>query len=84
MMVYCDLCFCRYIKSSDKVYSTADEFYVKGDEEKAYVLYMKYFNIIALVKKSPDYKKQHVHLEFYFFTLPFSQAKRICHIYANF
>ncbi|XP_064645435.1 ubiquitin carboxyl-terminal hydrolase 8-like isoform X2 [Lineus longissimus] len=46
-----------FIKSADKVYSTAVDAQKKGDEEKAYVMFMKYFNIITLVKKSPDFRK---------------------------
>ena len=33
-----------------------------GDEERAYVLYMKYFNVVTFLKKSADYKKQKVKL----------------------
>lgn len=31
-----------------------------GDEEKAYILYMKFFNVVTYARKSPDYKKQKV------------------------
>ena len=38
----------------------ADAADLLGDEERAYVLYMKYFNVIQLIKKAADYKKQKV------------------------
>ena len=33
---------------------------VKGDEEKAFVLYMRYCSIVTQLKKSPAYKKHKV------------------------
>jgi hypothetical protein len=30
------------------------------DEERAYVLFMKYFNVVTFLKRSADYKKQKV------------------------
>ncbi|XP_064595874.1 ubiquitin carboxyl-terminal hydrolase 8-like [Liolophura sinensis] len=47
-----------YIKTAEKLITDANRCCSLGDEEKAYVLYMRYFNIISLIKKSPDYKKQ--------------------------
>ena len=32
----------------------------QGDEERAFIMYMRYFNIIKQVKTSPDYKKNKV------------------------
>jgi len=33
---------------------------VEGDEENAYVFYMRFFNIIALIKKSNKYQEKKV------------------------
>lgn len=44
-----------YIKSADKVYLKAQDNDLDGDEEYAYVYYMRYFNIISLIKKSVKY-----------------------------
>ncbi|KAJ7393971.1 Ubiquitin carboxyl-terminal hydrolase 8 [Desmophyllum pertusum] len=44
-----------YIKSADKVYLRAQGDDLEGDEENAYVYYMRYFNIICLIKKSNKY-----------------------------
>ncbi|XP_074661090.1 ubiquitin carboxyl-terminal hydrolase 8-like isoform X2 [Tubulanus polymorphus] len=46
-----------YVKSAEKVFRSAEDHAVETDEEKAYVLYMKFFNIIACVKKTSDYRK---------------------------
>ncbi|XP_041356247.1 ubiquitin carboxyl-terminal hydrolase 8-like [Gigantopelta aegis] len=46
------------IKSADKMYKEAERLDSLQDEERAYVLYMKYFNVIQQAKKKPDYKKQ--------------------------
>lgn len=48
------------IKSKNKVFQDAEAYDLQGDEEKAFVFYMKYFNLLRLVKSKPDYKKQKV------------------------
>lgn len=50
-----------YIKSADKVFLKAQTHDLEGDEENAYVFYMRFFNIISLIKKSNRYteKKKH-------------------------
>lgn len=48
------------IKSADKVYLQARDHYLEGDEEIAYVFYMRYFNLITLIKKSSKYKEKQV------------------------
>ncbi|XP_015774970.1 PREDICTED: ubiquitin carboxyl-terminal hydrolase 8-like isoform X1 [Acropora digitifera] len=45
------------VKSADKVYLQAQNHYLEGDEESAYVFYMRYFNLITLIKKSSKYKE---------------------------
>jgi len=50
----------RYVKSAQSLFTYAEEAYCSKDEERAYVLYMRYFNIIQLVKKSAEYKKNKV------------------------
>ncbi|XP_021379459.1 ubiquitin carboxyl-terminal hydrolase 8-like isoform X1 [Mizuhopecten yessoensis] len=46
------------IKTSDTMLKGAEECDLMGDEEKAYVLFMRFFNIITAVKKMPEYRKQ--------------------------
>lgn len=48
------------VKSADKVYLQAQNHYLEGDEESAYVFYMRYFNLITLIKKSSKYKETQV------------------------
>jgi len=48
------------VKSAQLLYSKAEEAYRQKDEETAYVLFMRYFNVIQHVKKSADYKKNKV------------------------
>ena len=46
------------VKTADKMLKEAEQGDMLGDEERAYVLYMKYFNVVTFLKKSADYKKQ--------------------------
>ena len=52
--------FFSLVKSSEKVFAKAEEQNLLGDEEQAYILYMKYFNIITAVKKTAEFKKNEV------------------------
>lgn len=52
--------FFRLINSAQKIHKEAELNESLGDEEKAYILYMKYFNVVTLARKLPDYKKQKV------------------------
>ncbi|XP_078667182.1 ubiquitin carboxyl-terminal hydrolase 8-like isoform X1 [Branchiostoma floridae x Branchiostoma belcheri] len=47
-----------YCNSANKLYKAALEHSLLGDEEKAYVLYMKYFNLYGHIRKSRDFKKE--------------------------
>ena len=61
MHIYICLIICfRFIKSASKVFKSAEESNIQGDEETAYVYYMKYFNLISAIKKIPEYKKNEV------------------------
>jgi len=51
---------CSYVKSGQLLFANAEEAYRNKDEERAYVLYMRYFNVIQRVKKSAEYKKNKV------------------------
>jgi len=51
---------CRYVKTAQRLFTNAEEAYCSKDEERAYVLYMRYFNVIQCVKKSAEYKKNKV------------------------
>ncbi|XP_033725421.1 ubiquitin carboxyl-terminal hydrolase 8-like [Pecten maximus] len=46
------------IKTSETMLKGAEESDMLGDEERAYVLFMRFFNIITAVKKMPEYRKQ--------------------------
>lgn len=48
------------VKTSDKMLKEAQHSEIMGDEERAYVLFMKYFNVVTYLKKTADYKKQKV------------------------
>ena len=52
--------FPRIVKSSKKVFQDAELYDSKGDEERSFVLYLKYFNIVQQIKQKADYKKQMV------------------------
>ncbi|MBN3285475.1 UBP8 hydrolase, partial [Polyodon spathula] len=49
-----------YVQSACKIFKTAEECRLDRDEEKAYVLYMKYLSVYELIKKRPDFKQQQV------------------------
>jgi len=51
---------CSYVKSAQRLFTYAEEAHCNKDEEKAYVLYMRFFNVIQCVKKSAEYKKNKV------------------------
>ncbi|XP_019359688.1 PREDICTED: ubiquitin carboxyl-terminal hydrolase 8 isoform X2 [Gavialis gangeticus] len=48
----------NYVQSALKIFKAAEECRLDRDEEKAYVLYMKYVTVYNLVKKRPDFKQQ--------------------------
>ncbi|KAK7113963.1 ubiquitin carboxyl-terminal hydrolase 8-like isoform X2 [Littorina saxatilis] len=45
------------VKSADTMFREAERFDDMGDEEKAFIMYMRYFNIVKQVKINADYKK---------------------------
>ncbi|KAM9423971.1 LOW QUALITY PROTEIN: ubiquitin carboxyl-terminal hydrolase 8 [Salvelinus alpinus] len=47
-----------YVQSACKIFKAAEECRLDGDEERAYVLYMKYLTVYNLIKKRPDFKQQ--------------------------
>ncbi|XP_068954142.1 ubiquitin carboxyl-terminal hydrolase 8 [Petaurus breviceps papuanus] len=47
-----------YVQSALKIFRTAEECRLDRDEEKAYVLYMKYVAVYNLINKRPDFKQQ--------------------------
>ena len=61
-MMYCTLYFVAssYVKSGQALFTKAEEAYCSKDEERAYILYMRFFNIVQCVKKSAEYKKNKV------------------------
>ncbi|TTP59346.1 Ubiquitin carboxyl-terminal hydrolase 8 [Bagarius yarrelli] len=48
----------HYVQSACKLFKAAEECRMDRDEEKAYVLYMKYLTVHDLIKKRPDFKQQ--------------------------
>ncbi|RXN16444.1 ubiquitin carboxyl-terminal hydrolase 8 [Labeo rohita] len=48
----------HYVQSACKIFKAAEECRLDRDEEKAYVLYMKYLAVYDLIKKRPDFKQQ--------------------------
>ena len=52
--------FDSLVKTADKMLKEAQHSEMIEDEERAYVLFMKYFNVVTFLKKSADYKKQKV------------------------
>ena len=48
------------MKTADKMLKEAEHSEMLMDEERAYVLFMKYFNVVSYIKKTADYKKQKV------------------------
>ena len=49
-----------YVQSACKIFKAAEEGRLDRDEERAYVLYMKYLTVYDLLKKRPDFKQQQV------------------------
>ncbi|KAK3549361.1 hypothetical protein QTP70_034603 [Hemibagrus guttatus] len=48
----------HYVQSACKLFKAAEECRLDRDEEKAYVLYMKYLTVHDLIKKRPDFRQQ--------------------------
>ncbi|XP_066200835.1 ubiquitin carboxyl-terminal hydrolase 8 isoform X2 [Saccopteryx leptura] len=48
----------NYVQSAQKIFKTAEESRLDRDEERAYVLYMKYVTVYNLIKNRPDFKQQ--------------------------
>lgn len=49
-----------YVQSALKIFKAAEECRLDRDEERAYVLYMKYVTVYNLIKKRPDFRQQQV------------------------
>uniref|UniRef100_A0A3B5MTY9 Ubiquitin carboxyl-terminal hydrolase 8 n=1 Tax=Xiphophorus couchianus TaxID=32473 RepID=A0A3B5MTY9_9TELE len=47
-----------YVQSACKLFKAAEECRLDRDEEKAYVLYMKYLTVYDIIKKRPEFKQQ--------------------------
>ena len=45
---------------ADKIYVNAKDAQLNGDEEKAYVLYMRYYHVLKSIWKDSSYKKKKV------------------------
>ncbi|XP_052267863.1 ubiquitin carboxyl-terminal hydrolase 8-like isoform X2 [Dreissena polymorpha] len=46
------------VKTADKMLKEAEHSDLMEDEERAYVLFMKYFNVVTFLKKTADYRKE--------------------------
>ncbi|XP_006831719.1 PREDICTED: ubiquitin carboxyl-terminal hydrolase 8 [Chrysochloris asiatica] len=51
----------KYVQSAVKIFKAAEESRLDRDEEKAYVLYMKYVTVYDLIRQRPDFKQQQDH-----------------------
>lgn len=49
-----------YVQSALKIFKTAEESRLDRDEEKAYVLYMKYVAVYNFIRIRPDFKQDQV------------------------
>ncbi|KAM9366521.1 ubiquitin carboxyl-terminal hydrolase 8 [Symphorus nematophorus] len=47
-----------YVQSACKIFKAAEECRLDRDEEKSYVLYMKYLTVYDIIKKRSDFKQQ--------------------------
>lgn len=47
-----------YVQSACKIFKLAEEYRLDRDEERAYVMYMKYLTVYDIIKKRPDFKQQ--------------------------
>jgi len=47
--------FHSLLNTARKLYMTAEEYRLDGDEELAYITYMKYFNMLTAIHKKSDY-----------------------------
>ncbi|XP_068607231.1 ubiquitin carboxyl-terminal hydrolase 8 [Brachionichthys hirsutus] len=47
-----------YVQSACKIFKAAEECRLDRDEERAYVLYMKYLTVYGIIKKRPEFKQQ--------------------------
>ncbi|XP_076439323.1 ubiquitin carboxyl-terminal hydrolase 8-like [Babylonia areolata] len=45
------------IKSADVMFREAEKHDLQGDEEKAFIMYMRYFNVVKQIKATAEYKK---------------------------
>ncbi len=59
-MVIVTFFFCRFLTTAEKVFKEAALADSLQDEERAYCLYMRYFNIITAIKKTDEFKKNEV------------------------
>ncbi|XP_004471605.2 ubiquitin carboxyl-terminal hydrolase 8 [Dasypus novemcinctus] len=48
----------NYVQSALRIFKTAEESRLDRDEERAYVLYMKYVTVFNLIKRRPDFMQQ--------------------------
>ena len=51
------------VKIASKVYSEALNSYKNGDEEKAYIMFYKYFQVFQFIKKSKEYQKDKTYFD---------------------
>ena len=50
----------RYCKSANEVFRKAESHYENGEEENAYILYMRYFFIYQKIRNSFEFNKDKV------------------------
>ncbi|KAG1679602.1 Ubiquitin carboxyl-terminal hydrolase 8 [Nymphon striatum] len=51
----------KLISAASTLYDAADESHKNGDEERSYILFMRFYNVIDLLKQTPEYKKDKIY-----------------------
>ena len=53
----CISIYCRLISTADKLFEQGQELEVRGDQEKSYVMFIKYMNLVSIVRKLPEVRR---------------------------
>lgn len=53
---------CRLCRLADKIYLKARDASLSGDEEEAYVLFMRFYEVFNTIKSSREYRSSRVRL----------------------
>uniref|UniRef100_A0A4W3KFV9 Ubiquitin carboxyl-terminal hydrolase 8 n=1 Tax=Callorhinchus milii TaxID=7868 RepID=A0A4W3KFV9_CALMI len=67
----------NYVHSACKIFKAAEECRLDRDEEKAFVLYMKYLSVYELIRKKSDFKQQQYQIPLTSFRKAIEEAERL-------